>query len=141
MLIVLLATIVAVFSQLEAAEINCTRIEHKTRYKIYCRLDNNTVINEDNVTFAGLENSEVNRIVFDKNQDIKLLPVKVYEKFPNVIEYWAQWIGLKKISALNFEKLWNLKILQLGFNKIEFIPDDCFANLNKLFKIALRNSC
>lgn len=73
MLIILLATIVAVSSQLEAAEINCTRIEQKSRYKIYCRLDNNTVINEDNVTFAGLENSEVNRIVFDKNQDIELL--------------------------------------------------------------------
>lgn len=139
MLAIVLAIVVTAASQLKAAEINCSRIDRSKEFTVVCRFEKTFIISEDNVTFAGLENPEVDEIWFDVNKNIEFLPVQVYKKFPSSERYLAANLAIKKISASNFEKLVNLRTLVLTDNQIEFIPDDCFKNLNKLFEINLRN--
>lgn len=61
--------------------------------------------------------------------------VQVCEKYPNVEVYLAPNASIKEISALNFERLSNLKLLDLRRNQIKFIPDNCFQGLTQLYKI------
>lgn len=138
MLAIVLAIVVTV-AQFEAAEINCSRIDRSKEFTVVCRFEKTFIISEENVTFDGLENPEVDEIWFDVNKNIEFLPVQVYKKFPSSERYLAANLAIKQISASNFEKLVNLRTLVLTDNQIEFIPDDCFKNLNKLFEINLRN--
>lgn len=121
---------------LEAVEIPCEKVESFERFKRCCYL-RETAINDANVTVAGLENSDVDAIVFADNEKIEFLPVNVYKKFPNLEGFLASDAAVKKISALNFGRLSNLKLLDLSSNQIEFIPDNCFQGLIKLYKINL----
>lgn len=136
---IILTAILASASRLEAVEIACEKIDHYQRFDKCCHFNEVTVIDAANVTIAGLENSEVQAMAFSDNKNIKFLPVSVYTKFPTLEFYLAQNAAIKEISALNFEKLSNLKVLDLSIKEIEFISDDCFQGLRKLFNLDLRN--
>lgn len=129
-----LVLIIASACRLEAVEINCEAIKHCSRFQKCCYLNGTTVIDELNVT---IENSDVHAVVFELNNKIEFLPIDVYEKFPNLEVYLSKEAAVKEISALNFGRLSNLKLLDLESNQIEFIPDDCFQGLFKLHQIYL----
>lgn len=137
MLAIGLMLFVAATSELKAIEINCEKIDRFARFAKCCYLNETTLISAVNVTFAGLENLEVQTILFDWNEKIEFLPIKVYKKFPNLEVYSAKFDLVKEISALNFEQLSNLRLLDISWNQIGFIPDDCFQGLTKLYKINL----
>lgn len=136
-MLAILMAIVTVASGAVAAEINCTDIFQLSKVRVACSVGNTTEINQDNVIFSGNKKFVVNLLWFERNDKIIFLPVKVYEKFPNLKTYSAFNVGIREISALNFEKLWDLGILNLSGNQIEFIPDDCFKKLHKLFETNL----
>lgn len=123
---------VAAVATFEAAEIPCEKVDVYDTFKQCCYLNETAVIDVANVTVAGLENSEVDAILFDDNSKIKLLPVNLYKKFPNLENFQARNASIKEISALNFQRLSNLEYIDLEVNQIEFIPDDCFQGLSKL---------
>lgn len=123
--------------ELEAAKLNCEKIETYEKFKTCCYLNDTTEIREENVEFDGMENLNVSTILFNGNKKIEFLPVKVHKKFLNLKAYLALGAAIKKISASNFAGLSNLKYLVLRDNKIKFIPDDCFQGLNHLQDINL----
>lgn len=139
MLAVALLFFVSVTAKLEASEINCEKVVCFDRFEKCCFLNGATVISEDSVTIADLENSGVQAVLFSFNQKIEYFPVNVYKKFPNLEVFLARRNTVKKISASNFQGLSNLKFLDLQENQIEIIPDDCFQGLIKVQKINLRN--
>lgn len=136
MLTVLLVLLVLTVGKLKATEIECERIERFSESEKCCFLNATTVIDE-HVTFNGLENSEVDAIMFPDNKKIKFLPVDVYRKFPNLEYFVAKNASIVEISAVNFWRLSKLKLLNLQENQIEFIPNFCFEDLSKLLGINL----
>lgn len=123
--------------KLEAVEISCEEIDLSPTFGTCCYLNEVTVISAENVTFATAENLEVDTILLKKNKRIKFLPVEVSKKFPNLEAIHAGFASIRKISGVNFAGLSSLKWLDLSFNLIEFIPDDCFEGLKKLQNINL----
>lgn len=136
MILTTLLVFILVAGEVKAAEIDCENVGHFARFKC-CFFNETTTIDAINVTFAGLENSAIDAIDFTSNKKIQFLPVEVYKKFPNLEMYLAERAAIKKISAVNFARLQNLKVLWLYNNRIEFVPDDCFQGLTKLHKIYL----
>lgn len=127
----------AVAMKLQAAEINCERVERFGGFNKCCYLNETTAISAIYSTFAGSQNYYINAILFRDNRKIQFLPVNVYKKFPNLVIYLAGWTSVRKISAMNFVRLSNLEWLDLHKNNIVFIPDDCFQGLAKLNHIDL----
>lgn len=135
MLAVVVILLLIVGGKSEATEINCERSDKADLLEKICYLNKTTMITANNVTFPH-ENSDVETILLDNNKKVKYLPVKVY-KFPNLKIFLARNLDVKEISASNFERLSNLKLLDLGENQIESIPNYCFEGLNKLNRIFL----
>lgn len=121
----------------EAAEVNCEKVDRFEKSEKCCYLDSTTIINEVNLTFGGLEIPDVDAILFEYNRKIQLLPVNVYKKFPNLEFYLARNAAIKEVSSANFERLSNLKVLNLRANQLYFIPNRCFEGLIKLSEIYL----
>lgn len=137
MFAIVLVFLIAATYKVETAKFNCRRIDRFKSVEKCCYLDSNKVIDVNNVTFGGNEIADVQGIYFEHNKKIRFLPVKVYKKFPNLVFYMASNTVIEEILAANFEKLSSLKILDLYDNKIEFIPDDCFQGLTKLYEMNL----
>lgn len=137
MLAIVLVFLMVAAAKLENIEINCERIDRFGSVEKCCYLNDTTVIVDINVTLGGLEIADVHGISFVQNKKIQRLPVKIYKKIPNLVFYWISSASIKEISALNFEKLLTLEVLDLSDNQIEFIPDYCFQGLSKLSKIDL----
>lgn len=140
MLAIALLLLVNIFGQLNAAEISCESVGYFSDALAdlpCCYLDSRTTIEAANVTFASAENSEVGIIYFNYNKKVQFLPVKVYKKFPDLEYYLASDANIEEITALNFEKLTSLESLDLGGNRIEFVPNFCFQDLVRLTEIIL----
>lgn len=137
MLSVVLMLIITAAGKVEGVEIYCERAGRLNRFVECCFVNKSTIIGAYDVTVAGLENPVVQAIYFSGNKNIEFLPLSIYKKFPNLEAYLAKGSAVKEISALNFARLLNLKSLDLSCNQIEFIPDDCFHGLTKLYKIDL----
>lgn len=138
MLVFAFLLFVAAANKVEATEISCEEISSCSDLMSECCLFNKTtVIDTVNVTIEGVEMGDINEISFDNNKQIEFLPVDVYKKFPNLRLYYAQNASVKAISALNFERMMNLKVLFLEGNQIESIPNFCFEGLIKLTSVIL----
>jgi len=74
---------------------------------------------------------------FGSNRKVNFLPIKVYEKFPNIVALNAYECSLKEIRYDNFEKLVELRTLALQYNQISFIPSDSFKDLRNLKHLRL----
>lgn len=136
--LVVAASILETFQiKVKAAEIECEKIDRFIRFKKCCHLHEKTIIRQMNITIAGLEDSRVEAILFSGNENIKFLPVKVYENFPNLEIYLARKAAVAEISASNFKNLVDLKLIDLQRNQIEIVPEDCFQGLTSLYKINL----
>lgn len=137
MLVIVLVFLGAAIT-LEAAEINCEKVESLNIYfGNGCYLDVTTVISEINSTIADVENSDVRVVLFEDNKNIHFLPVNIYKTFPNLETFAARNAAIKEISALNFKRLTNLNYLDLAFNQIKSIPNNCFYGLSELRQIFL----
>lgn len=137
MLAIGLVFLVAASGTLEAAEINCEKVDRFDTFKKCCYLNSMTAISSIDSNVAGLENFNVDAILFNGNRKIKYLPINVSKKFPNLETFLAKNAFVKEISALNFERLSKLKFLDLRENQIKFIPDYCFEDLIKVNTILL----
>lgn len=103
MLAVALLFFVSVTAKLEASEINCEKVVCFDRFEKCCFLNGATVISEDSVTIADLENSGVQAVLFSFNQKIEYFPVNVYKKFPNLEFFWLEGIPSKKYRLQTFK--------------------------------------
>lgn len=136
MIAIVLVFLVAAVS-VKAVEINCETSRRYQKVESCCFLNGTTEIREENVEFGGLENFSVNVILLDGNQKIEFLPVNIFKKFSNLEIYLARRVSIKKVLALNFVGLVKLRLLDLSYNEIEFVPDECFQDLKSVEVISL----
>lgn len=97
-------------------------------------------ISTKNTEVLAKESQSVKGFYFEFNRKIEYLPVKVYEKFPNLIAYDGAFLALKGIKYQNFEKLEELQYLTLKGNQITYISTDAFKDLTKLKYLILRSN-
>lgn len=127
------------FVLIEAKEINCESVsnsEWDVGFLMNCWMQSKTVINETNVELS-IHNQSITGLNFDGNKNISLLPIRVYQNFPNLLAYSAASCSLKVISKANFINLTKLKQLRLFNNQLEKIPSDAFEDLESLDNIIL----
>lgn len=124
--------LVCFWSPFEAAEVFCEVEPEKGRFKPLCFLDEKTEINSSDATFLNERDDEVEGLHFFENLNVLYLPVRVHEKFPNLVGYEAQNCGVREISKKNFESLEKLEWLHLDGNQIEKIGSDTFEGFGKL---------
>lgn len=137
MLTIIVAIFLTNFVRLGAIEIGCEKVARLDKYQNCCYLNATTVIDAANVMLSDIENPNVDAIWFQNNKKIQFLPVRIHKNFPNLETYLARNASVKSISALNFERLINLKFLNLRANEIEFVPNYCFEGLIRLEEIFL----
>lgn len=139
MFVFALVFFVAAFDRIEATESSCEKVENLIGAYVSnqcCFLNEITVIDAMNVTINGIENPNVDAIMFTDNKNIQFLPVNINKKFPNLVYYFASNAAIEKISALNFRGLSNLANVNLAANRIESVPDYCFEGLYSMMEIS-----
>lgn len=124
-----------------AKEVECERVSDFNSGGSFgsvktCFMDKKTTIDTPNVTFSTRDNS-IGAISFRYNNKIKFLPIKVDEKFPNLLSVQAVRCSIKEISKLNFKGLSKLTFLDLSSNQIEKIASETFEDLTSLEELYL----
>lgn len=94
----------------------------------HCRL-NNKIIDNEKSTIGSPFDITVKSLYFSGNKDVKFLPRKMGEKFPNLIEVWVSWCSLSVVKNHYFENMWNAKDLVLYENEIKTIEPNAFKDL------------
>lgn len=92
-----------------------------------CSLDH-PIDTEDYVLGSELDTT-VEQFDVRNKEDIKFLPGKIGEKFPNLKEFQVVNCGLTALRNHYFKDMRNLKILYLNDNKITTIEADAFQDL------------
>lgn len=102
-----------------------------------CCLITTTAINASDFTFSGLEDESV--LLFDsaRNQNVEFLPIRISNKFPNLVSYNADRCAIREISKTNFANLFHLRMLNLIGNRLEIIKSDTFKDLVNLESLLL----
>jgi hypothetical protein len=102
-----------------------------------CFMDDETIIDGDNFTISSPISTKVSGLLLEHNQNVKFLPVKVAETFPNILGISAFDCKIKQISKANFENLHKLTEIHLHGNMIETIYSNTFEDLVSLEVIFL----
>lgn len=100
---------------------------HKT-----CIMERRTKIDDANASLSSAFNEQICGFRMNLNKKISFLPVKVDEKFPNLVGYSAQFCNIKAIKKENFMNLGKLKSIWLNRNQITIVPTDAFDDLESL---------
>ncbi|KAL7048091.1 hypothetical protein ACKWTF_003208 [Chironomus riparius] len=112
------------------------RIKHTTFPKIGSLLSFNIFafvqIDQDNFEIGSTRNESIQGLNSKSNDDIEFLPVKVYEKFPNLIAYQFKSSAVRSVEYKHFEKLKELESISLIDNQILQITNDAFKDSPKL---------
>lgn len=134
-----------VFNSIEFAktdEVKCDKID--SNYDWYgingttnmCFMDKWTSIDAPDVTFSIL-NDSIGGLILDYNKKIHYLPNLVGENFLNFMCNSAFCCSIKEISSRNFQKMYNLKRLDLNTNEIKKISSETFNDLKNLEELYL----
>lgn len=86
----------------------------------------NTVIHFDGTDV------EVDAIFFNQNPKVEYLPIKIDEKFPNLISYDASNCAIVGIIRKNFKRLHTLENVNLVGNQISVLKTKSFQGLLSL---------
>lgn len=101
-------------------------------------MNRTTVITESDYTISMPRDDAVEGFDCERNKKISYLPVKIHEKFPNLVVLYADYCNIKAISKANFEKLGKLKRLSLSFNQIVTVNSNTFDDLTALELLWMR---
>lgn len=102
-----------------------------------CCLITETAISSSNFTISGPEDDTVRLFDSSRNRNVEFLPIRINERFPNLVTYLAERCVIREISKTNFEYLFHLRVLNLNGNKLEIINTDRFDALVSLESLML----
>jgi hypothetical protein len=101
-----------------------------------CRMDEITVIDSADFTFSSDVDGEMSEIFATLNSKIEYLPIKIYEKFPNLLSLSFSDCGLKALTFDNLQGLTSMKRMKFSNNQIETIEIDTFKDLTRLLLVS-----
>lgn len=104
------------------------------------RINSNDAILVENGEIMTTRNEAVKAVTFNNNKNIKYPPIKVHEKFPNLVAYQIFNCSVKDVRHKNFEHLSEIQAVYLGFNLITHIPSDTFNDQPKLKFLSLQGN-
>jgi hypothetical protein len=124
----------------EAVELDCDKIQ------VFNVDESSSVINSDDFEVSLFDRDEqvqgiylnggvtFNHLTLDleKTGKIEFLPVRIWDKFPNIFVIFAQEQLIKKVTRASLEKLSMLLHLNLAQNEIIDIEDGAFDDLTEL---------
>lgn len=124
------------FRSAKALEVECENVERfGSGYN--CIMKATTEITSDDTKITDGRNMSITTIEFSGNRKIFFLPIDIHEKIPNLLSIYAQRCSISSISKKNFNKLSELKNLNLCENRIEKIESDTFEDLLNLRSVHL----
>lgn len=83
------------------------------------------------------ENGSVLALDFQRNRNIKVLPIEVDKNFPNLVLYNAATCSIETIATKNFANLIKLEEINLKDNRIEKIYGNTFEDQTALKRLIL----
>lgn len=102
-----------------------------------CFMDYVSSVDRDDFVIPGHKDESIKAVYMKNNSNIEFLPVQIYRKFPNLLQYSMINCELSEIFKKNFEHLNQLQLLDLSDNRIEIIRSDTFEGLSRLENIFL----
>lgn len=100
-------------------------------------MQQSTEISSYEVEISTAADENMKGLTFQGNKKVSVLPVKVSEKFPNLVVFDAGGCSLKQVYRENFKNLGKLQQLFMCCNQIEKIEDDTFKDLTSLNMLGL----
>lgn len=102
-----------------------------------CYMKEYTAINRTGIQIYTSRSKSLRNLIFNNNQNIQYLPVKIYKPFPEIVSIEAENCRIQEISQSNFRKLYRMKILKLNRNLITTIEFGTFSDNKELQLIDL----
>lgn len=96
-----------------------------------CHMKRTTKIEASGVSIS-IKDESVKAIDFDGNKNIRFLPERPAENFPDLLMYDARACSIKAISKENFKGLGKLRRLFLINNHIKKVDSNTFEDLQSL---------
>ena len=100
-------------------------------------IDNRTKILHDNTELSVPKSDCVKGLVFEKNKNIKFLPVNVSKAYPYLNAYFATEINILHLQYKHLNNLDELQSLYLLRSAISTISKDAFKDLTNLKQLIL----
>lgn len=89
----------------------------------------NESINIETYELGSPFKTNVKQFYIFSNTEVKYLPGKIGEKFPNLKEFWVRHCGLIVLRSFYFKNMFNLEYLVLNHNNIAWIESVAFRDL------------
>lgn len=101
---------------------------------------NQSIDSEGTTVSPSSDSANFKGIYFERSKDVKYLPEKLAEKFPDLLAMQVIHCEVKSVQKKHFANLKNLFYLSLFENKIKVIATDAFDDLPKLEILYLSNN-
>lgn len=131
--------IVEVSCEVATTNINIQFYEGDKSVKM-CFVKNQPIEAEGTIIRATRDTATVEGVSIIKNKDVKFMPERLGQTFPELKILQVQYCGVKSIQAKHFENLRKLVYLSLFENEIETIGSGTFGNLPSLQTLYLSNN-
>lgn len=105
-----------------------------------CMVRNQSIDSEGTTVSPSSPSTNFQGIYFERSKDVKYLPEKLAEKFPDLLAMQVIHCEVKTVQKKHFANLKKLFYLSLFENKIEVIEIDAFDDLPKLEILYLSNN-
>lgn len=94
-------------------------------------------VNANDFTIASPRNPRMAKFKMDSVVNAHHLPIKVFEKFPNIDYYKCSGSKVRNVARVHFYKLRGIKTLSLSSNQITNIENDAFVDLINVEHVGL----
>lgn len=105
-----------------------------------CMVRNQAIDSERTIVSPSSDSMNFQGIYFERSKDVKYLPEKLAEKFPDLLAMQVIHCEVKTVQKKHFANLKKLFYLSLFENKIEAISNDAFDDLPELEILYLSNN-
>lgn len=132
--LILLGAICLSATQTTAREVACEKIENRSWFdtlKRTCFMNQGTVIDTPDTMIIPFDQSVLG-LWLNNNKNIKFLPRKIHQSFPDLVGFSAYSCSLTTIEKENFVNLTKLKYLDLRENRLTKLHDNLFEDLAAL---------
>ena len=100
----------------------------------------NQAINDVGFTLLHEGERPTQFIIIKNHPGVYYLPEKLEETFPTLSGYDVYKCSLKFLRYENFKKLYQLQVLSLNFNQLDYIGSNIFDDLTHLISLKLNNN-